>query len=276
MLGQRLYQMRARQALPILIRQAASQKPIYYADLAAELDMPNPRNLNFVLGSVGATVNQLSATYRRLGEIPQIQSLVINQTTKLPGSGFEGFLAEIAPNYSKLTFAEKRAYLDHYWQGIFAYPYWDDVLSILGLGKLSGSALMAIEEAKRGLGTGGEGPEHLALKNFVQSNPTCVGFFSDIDGIVEAQLPSGDSIDVLFEGRGRLLGVEVKSSISNSADLARGLFQCVKYRAVMKAEQAFKGQKLDIDALLVVGRDFPSDLNPLRNSLGVKVVKVIR
>lgn len=275
MFGDGLYQQRARKALPILVRQATSKKPIFYADLASELGMPNPRNLNFVLGCVGTTLQELSESQSSFGEIPHIQSLVVNQDKKLPGTGFEGFLAERAPNYARLTRTEKRAYLEGYWLEIFAYPYWHKVLDTLKLPRASGSAVKAIEEAKRGSGGGGEGPEHLALKKFVQKHPACVGFRKGSVGIIEAPLPSGDKIDVLFASKERMLAVEVKSSISDEADLVRGLFQCVKYRSVMLAEQAFKGNAVEIDAMLVVGRAFPESLNPLRNSLGVNVKEIL-
>ncbi|WP_158665357.1 hypothetical protein [Sinorhizobium fredii] len=121
MFGKRLYQIRARCALPILARQAASRKPIYYEALAVELAMPNPRNLNYVLGSIGTTLNELSRKHG-WGEIPQIQSLVINQHRRLPGHGFEGFLAEKMSVYRNLSVMEKRAYLDAYWHEIYAYP----------------------------------------------------------------------------------------------------------------------------------------------------------
>src|SRR4051794_30556303 len=119
MFGNKLYQTRARSALPILMRQAGSRKPIYYEALAAELGMPNPRNLNYVLGSIGTTLNELSAK-GSLGEIPHIQSLVINQHRRVPGHGFEGFLTERVGEYRSLSLAEKRAYLDAYWHEIYA------------------------------------------------------------------------------------------------------------------------------------------------------------
>ncbi len=278
MFGDKLYQCRARDALPILIRQALSRKPIFYEALAAELDMPNPRNLNYVLGSIGATLNELSRD-PDWGDIPHIQSLVINQHRRLPGSGFEGFLATRMKEYQKLSLAEKRSYLDAYWHDVYAYPYWGDVLEACGLEGPAATADTAdiISKAKRGRsGGGGEGEEHRALKEFVANNPTAVGLSANQPvGATEAPLPSGDKIDVLFSTAKHLVAVEVKSKISNDVDLARGLFQCVKYRAVMEAERGFTGANYSVEAILVVGKAFPTKLNSLRNSLGVQVTEIL-
>jgi len=276
MFGDKLYQVRARQALPILVRQALSRKPIFYAALAAELGMPNPRNLNYVLGSIGTTLNEL-ASDPELGEIPHIQSLVINQQRRLPGEGFEGFLAQRMKEYQKLSLAEKRAYLDAYWHEVYAYPYWRDVLEACNLAPATNDAASIVAEAKTGKsGGGGEGEDHRRLKEYVAANPSIVGLPSNLSpGTTEAPLPSGDKIDVLFDGQKRLVAVEVKSKISNEVDLARGLFQCVKYRAVMEAERGFKGARYSIEAMLVVGKQFPESLCSLQNSLAVQVIEVL-
>ena len=119
--------------------------------------------------------------------------------------------------------------------------------------------------------------QHLALKKFVRDNPKVVGLPSRFpSGTTEAPLPSGDRLDVLFYTLSKMLAVEVKSHKSNQVDLERGLFQCVKYRAVMQAERAFKNGSYSIDAILVVGRKFPDVLKPLQNSLGVKVVEITK
>lgn len=54
--GDKLYQQRAREALPLLVRQASACETIYYQELADEMGMPNPRNLNYVLGSRSNTL----------------------------------------------------------------------------------------------------------------------------------------------------------------------------------------------------------------------------
>ena len=71
--GDRPYQVRARAALPILVRQVDAREPITYTDLAKELGMPNPRNLNWVLGSIGETLLDLSRKWNET--IPLINTL---------------------------------------------------------------------------------------------------------------------------------------------------------------------------------------------------------
>ena len=82
MWGKQEYQLRAQRALPILVRQAISGKPIFYQHLADELGMSNPRTLNFPLGSVGQTLIELGHTWQE--EIPPIQCLVVNQSHSTP------------------------------------------------------------------------------------------------------------------------------------------------------------------------------------------------
>ncbi len=58
---------------------------------------------------------------------------------------------------------------------------------------------------------------------------------------------------VVQDLRGRVFVIEVKSRISNSEDLIRGVYQCVKYRAVMAAQRCLPEKS--IMALLVVETD---------------------
>lgn len=267
--GDKLYQERARLALPILIRQAkASGQTVSYEDLAAELGMPNPRNLNYPLGCIGDELRRLS---RKWGEeIPPIQALVVSKGASVPGSGFDAFLQERGKVWK--TPQERKAILKTYIAEIANYPYWDDVLSELGL-KPAASKIEDIIEAARSFG-GGEGSEHKALKEFVRANPQCVGLpVGSAEGSSEVAIPSGDSIDVLFERHDRIVAVEVKPASAPIHDVARGLFQCVKYWAVLQARADFKGDSRQIAVLLALGGEMPTVLVPLRNSLGVAVME---
>lgn len=228
--GDKLYQRRARMVLPILVRQAKAGTPIFYEHLADEVSMPNPRNLNYPLGCIGDALNDLSDEWD--DEIPHIQALVKNQHTNLPGPGFDGFLEQKGEKWSNAK--ERRAIIESYWAKIAAYPYWDDVLEALKLAPTATDLAPIIASAARG--GGGEGPDHLALKNYVCANPQCVGLkVGDPAGEPEYGLPSGDCIDVVFAQKRRIHAVEVKPAGSGVEDITRGLFQCVKYRAVLIA-----------------------------------------
>jgi hypothetical protein len=139
-----------------------------------------------------------------------------------------------------------------------------------------GDAANIVGQAKTGKsGGGGEGEEHRWLKERVANNPSLIGLPSNLSpGRMEAPLPSGDKIDVLFNSKGRLVVVDIKSKISNDVDIARGLFQCVKYRAVMEAERGFIGDRCTVEAMLVVGKSFPQSLYSLKNSLGVRFIDI--
>jgi hypothetical protein len=65
--------------------------------------------------------------------------------------------------------------------------------------------------------------------------------------------------------------VEVKSQISGEQDILRGLFQCVKYRAVMEATQVAEGSHPSVEAELVLEGTLPPKLIALKNMFGVKV-----
>jgi hypothetical protein len=265
--GQKLYQQRARKALPLLVRQAEAGTTIYYSDLAAELGMPNPRNLNFVLGSIGQTLENLSKAWKT--PIPPIQCVVVNRATGLPGEGIGWFLVK-KEDFVALPREQQEAVVNAHLERIFAYPFWAKVLSSLSLAPAP-PLITKVEVPK--FGGSGEGPEHKALKDYVAKHPELVGLQPMApSGRTEDPLLSGDSLDVSFCHGSRWVAVEVKSHISTQLDVQRGLFQCVKYRAVMKAQTRALGTNLHVRAVLVLGGTFPKGLQPLKNMLGVEVI----
>ena len=73
---------RARAILPILVRQALARQKITYADLGEELGIHH-RPLRRPLGCIGDILLEMNR--RGQEDIPQIQGLVVNQKTGLPG-----------------------------------------------------------------------------------------------------------------------------------------------------------------------------------------------
>jgi hypothetical protein len=171
--GENLYQNRARKALPILVRQALANKPIYYSALARELNMPNPRNLNYVLGSIGQTLHEISVKWN--DEIPPINCLVINKVTDLPGEGISWFVTDKS-SFARLPRKQQRAIIDVELQRIYAYPRWREVLEYLGLEFKPNQDYSEFftSSLKPRHGTG-ESPYHKKFKEFVSQNPSILG-----------------------------------------------------------------------------------------------------
>ena len=270
--GDKPYQERARRALPLLVRQAQAYAKIYYSDLAAELGMANPRNLNYVLGSIGETLQALSAQW---GEnVPPLQCLVINKNTGLPGEGVAWFVTEMG-DFGSLSRKQQREIVNAQLLKVFTYPNWLKVLNELQLTPVpvDYSELLNRASAFRG---GGESDEHKRLKCYVAKHPEVVGLSRTVpNGDTEYPLPSGDSLDVLFRSRDDWIAVEVKSSLSGPPDILRGMFQCIKYQAVIEAYQATESLPQNARAVLVLEGSLPGNMVPLKNILEIEVIENI-
>ena len=271
--GDKLYHERARAALPLLVRQANAGEPITYESLAKELGMQNPRNLNCPLGCIGTSLRDLADQWQC--DIPLINTLVINKSKGLPGSGIGEFLYHSKIDFVRLSSQERRQLVKATQFKIYAYQQWDKVLHALGLEPAPSNAEALTEKAK-GFKGSGESEAHRLLKTYVCAHPELIGFLHPCQATVERRLPSGDALDVSFESPRYWTAVEVKSVVSAEGDLERGLFQCVKYKAVMTAECAVQGKRKDVDALLVVEGKLPPDLLALANTLGIQFAEVSR
>jgi hypothetical protein len=266
--GDKAYQQHAQAALPLLVRQAHAGAKISYARLAEELGMPNPRNLNRVLGSVGTTLQQLTKPFGE--KVPPIQCLVVNQRTGLPGHGVGWFIHDVV-KFRALTRRRQHAIVERELADVFAFTRWNEVLTHLGLKPKKADFGRLIEKAAS-FRAGGESEEHKRLKRYVAAHPEILKLSpAAAHGEQEKDLPSGDSLDVFFHHASIRTAAEVKSELSPKADLVRGLFQCVKYRAVLGAMIATEGSEDSAEAVLVYEGQFPEDLKPLRNILDVKV-----
>ena len=135
------------------------------------------------------------------------------------------------------------------------------------------SSLFEAIHNKRGVE--GESQFHLNLKNYIHSNPDAVGLPKNTTGETEYYLPSGDRVDVLFKLEKEWAAVEVKSRISDTSDLVRGLFQCVKYRAVIEAFQVVQGYQSSCRVLLALESKLPAELLQMKNTLGIEVIEQI-
>ena len=123
-----------------------------------------------------------------------------------------------------------------------------------------------------GGGGGGEGDAHRMLKERIAESPKIVGLPESIgQGETEHEFSSGDKADVFFKTGDEWIAVEVKSERSGTDDVKRGLFQCVKYKAVMDAEIRVRRLSVRARAILALGGVFPQELEDARKILDIDV-----
>ena len=123
-------------------------------------------------------------------------------------------------------------------------------------------------------GRGGEGKNHKFLRESVMKNPHWIMKSIDVISKTEVRLPSGDLIDVEYRTRdGRqIVAIEVKSKDSNEHDLERGIYQCVKYRAVLRAHNCAENVRdCSVRSLLVTEEELFGDLRKIAKSLDIEL-----
>ena len=114
----------------------------------------------------------------------------------------------------------------------------------------------------------GRGVHHKRLKRRIASDPRLVGVKRRGTGEEEQWLWSGDEVDVYFKGAA--VAVEVKAGNAARGELHRGVFQCIKYKAVIEAQQISEGEVPTADCRLAIGGRLPDDLRGLCERLGVE------
>ena len=274
--GTALYQKRAAQALPLLVRQAKVHQPVFYKALADEMGMPFALNLNYVLGTIGNELANLSSKWKM--KIPPIQCLVVNQHTGIPSRGIGWFVPD-RDVFLKGTPQQKRQIVNAMLADVFAFSRWDDVLAEFGLKPANTrprSKPPLPPPMTSGFG-GGESEDHRRLKEYVAEHPEIVGLPANLKrGETEFGLPSADCIDVLFRNKSAWIGAEVKSALSGEDDIVRGMFQCIKYRALIEASQKYQLEAVDARVVLVLGKHLPGNLLWAKNLFGTDIIEDVR
>ncbi|MBU4185357.1 MAG: hypothetical protein KKI12_01520 [Proteobacteria bacterium] len=277
----------ARTVLPLIIWCAKNGKTITYGQLDREIVNRGwghhvmAVQYGHPAGTIGDALIETEEEWE--DSIPPLNALIVNQTTQVPGDGVNWYLeryAEPEGHVDDMSLDEKRAIVEEVHADIFSYEYWDDLLEEYGLEPLDDG----IEEddqdddeiskpTRGGWSDEAESEEHKRLKEFIANNPEAVGLEKGSKkGIVEYLFPSSDKADVVFKNGSKYLGVEVKSLISNDDDINRGIFQCVKYQSLLRAEQKALMLPPNARAVLVVERKLPSGLQNLSDILGIKVI----
>lgn len=238
--------------LPIMIHWAKTGQTNHtYDELIKALGYKRFSGIGYPLGRIQDVIDKLKSTSSK--EIPTLNTMVKKTPDGLPSYGFE----YVERQYADCNQLEKRELVALCDNRACSYMNWDCVLKELQLTPykpFSDEELPKISLPNNYHG-GGEGPEHKKLKEYICNHPSVVGIKEDCKGITEETLFSGDRLDVLFKLKnGDRIAVEVKPSGSNDEDILRGIYQCVKYKAVMEAMRKAKSEKYNIKVILVTAR----------------------
>ena len=240
---------------PVLVAYAFRRRPITYGQWDAEVGKlgvkRQPRFTKY--GLPAGVVGDACEAYARFTgmEFPPLNLLVVAEVTKMPGNGADGYTdrwlkRKGLPLYASLPIDKKAAVIRQTHQEIFNFTGWPDVLKACGLKPPRGVRRPAISSElparlpRQGWATGPESDLHKHLKVFIKDNPGAIRLHGATDGRNEVDLQSGDKVDVMFESKS--LAVEVKTSEASNAEIIRGVYQCVKYRALLGAEQISEGK----------------------------------
>jgi len=264
----------------VLADRARNRDPITYGELSRRLGgAVAPESLGKPLGALSKRCHDLG--------LPAMSSLVVQRESRIPGDGYR----EVAELYG-CSETEVEAWWG-FWENQLQACYeadWSPLLRSLGIAanepegtheririgeKPTQSLEALIEEALTSScrGSGGESEAHRQLKTYVCGRPDALGLHSVADMFMERRFVSGDIVDIMFVGADGYAVVEVE--IEGERETLEGLFQAVKYRALLEAELTLNRSTKSVEAFLVA-YDIPAVVAEAARTLGVKAIKVDR
>lgn len=277
----------AKVAASVLLRHVLDQEdgvmePLTYLQVARAIGrhnkhgVPWARGMGRVLGKITEWIDALQYAFPE--QIPYLTTIVVagsGTNSGLPGVGIAGKWK----GYDTYTRIQKEMMVDKEYDHILNFgSRWETVGELLGLEGFRTPELTPTVQIFRRRG-GGESPAHKALKLHVLANPQLVGASSEFDGVAEADLLSGDAIDVLFRSKTQWVGVEVKSRTSdkNWHDYRRGIFQAIKYQAVLEAQAKYENplNNIEVKVLLVLESSMPLKLKKLVKQHNINVISKV-
>lgn len=255
------------------------RRKVTYAEVAQEL---NDRLglTNVTHHHVGPVIDAMMTRLRNFDlDVPLLNALVMRADMDAPGEGVDSYLVERFSLPRKPRGSTRTHWVETAVNEVEVYGSWAELFARAYGEAWSAPKLQLDAFDDDGQGDNpkyrdgrprAEGPEHKRLKQYVCDNPHILKLgLEKPAAAVEGSLPSGDRLDVEIVDGDRRIGVEVKSIRSGDEDLRRGLFQCVKYKAVMDAQAQLAGGPPS-EVLLVTERKLPWDLEKIARALGIR------
>jgi hypothetical protein len=283
--GDRWSEKTARKIFPVLIWYAKNERTITYSEIDQLIVSKKwDHHVMYVQYGrpAGAIGNALLETEHKWNQpLPPLNALIVSKKTGIPGKGCDYYLKHFLGDKKKnLSEADRKSLTEATHEKIFNFTKWDTILREYGLPQISFEIQPIkkrpiIKPVHNGWSNEGESPEHEKLKLYVANNPVVLGMDIRLPkGNCECVLASSDRPDILFTKKDFILSIEVKSRLSNDADLQRGIFQCIKYRAVIRAEQKARQKVPNAMAILVTERSLPEPLKELADLLDISFIVI--
>ena len=226
----------------------------------------------------GALMDMIHTDYP---QAPLLNVLMVRSSDGYAGPGAGSYMANwfAEPRLAEegIHVSDKRlwrSYADKAASEVYAYgDKWDEVFrKVFGEQWSPEPPRLGKEKDGTKFGKGGEGPNHKALRFWTKANPGRIDpKYATFRTETEVVLESADRVDVVFYGRNATIALEVKSMDSNYDDLRRGVFQCIKYRAVMKAMDIRHNPP--VEAVLVTQHPLPGDLKAIMREHDIRHFK---
>ncbi len=263
-----------------LIQAAKSRSCITYkeAKLRLETEIGFDTIFSSMMGVPAGELMEQILAFRP--DCPLLNILLVRQDNQMPGDGAGPFMADYLndPKLKSRDFREKnpkkwREACNKIATDVYAFQDWERVFRHV-FGERLPVPAPPISSERDGImhGRSSEGKKHRTLRQWVMKNPDKIkSTYKNFRAETEVVLESADRVDVVYYGPKSTVALEVKSSYSNDSDLRRGIFQCIKYRAVMGAMDIRSGA--DIVAILVTQRRLPGHLAQLARLHGIRHFK---
>jgi hypothetical protein len=285
----------ARVLLVILLIKAKHRQKMTYGEfdqLIQEFGIDKHRfatNYGYPAGLVGSAMKELSKKLKIT--IPPINALLVNKKTDLPGHGIEKYLEDYSERRNLPKSIKGQQLSNAVIEDVFDFD-WSIVINYLNI-EIDELArfLISKAETKNGLfkkkyqekilrrGGKGESDSHRNLKELLYNKSSVVEKYLEFKckhKYLEYGLLSADKIDVVYENKYEILGIEVKSVISDECDIVRGIFQCVKYQAILNAEMKINDQAPFARSVLIIENEITRETKNIAKSLKVEVWRLTK
>jgi hypothetical protein len=211
---------------------------------------------------------------------------VVNASTGLPGDGATNFIKRLLhPDLRRnLAKGDTQALAQAAVDAVLNFNDWAAVARELGVKKVQPVQVLQdtlredepIQRPKPFPKAGGfaESPQHKALKVWAIKHPEFFAKYGKFKtGKNEEVLDSHDRLDAYLYNQSTRLAIEVKASNAPDSEVFRGIFQCIKYRATLRAMQLADSTVPNANAVLLLAREAPSEAKRLAKRLQVDIMR---